>query len=80
MLRYFRILPMLRLFRNALLVLATLVVLGAGALAVLAHVYEDEVKATLVSAINEQLSTPVSVSDMDLTLSLIHISEPTRPY
>ncbi|MFZ1333493.1 MAG: AsmA-like C-terminal region-containing protein [Flavobacteriales bacterium] len=59
---------MLRLFRNALLVLATLVVLGAGALAVLAHVYEDEVKATLVSAINEQLSTPVSVSEMDLTL------------
>ena len=59
---------MLRLFRNALLVLATVVVLGAGALAVLAHVYEDEVKATLVSAINEQLNTPVSVSDMDLTL------------
>lgn len=59
---------MLRTLRNALLVLATLFVLGFGALLVLATVYETEVKVGLVGALNQRLNAPVTVSDMDLTL------------
>ncbi len=64
----FRIFPMLRMVRNAVLVLAALFVLGFGTLVVLAHVYEDEVKAKLIGAVNAELATPVTVSGMDLTL------------
>ncbi|MGV3636759.1 MAG: AsmA-like C-terminal region-containing protein [Flavobacteriales bacterium] len=59
---------MLRMLRNAVLALAALFVLGFGTLVVLAHVYEDEVKAKLIGAVNAELATPVSVSGMDLTL------------
>lgn len=59
---------MLRRLRNAFLVLATLVVVGFGALVAVAHVYEDEVKAELIGALNERLDAPVAVGAMDLTL------------
>ncbi len=59
---------MLRRFRTVLLVLATLFVVGFGALVVLASVYETEVKVKLVGALNAHLNAPVTVSDMDLTL------------
>lgn len=64
----FRIFSMLRKLRNAGLVLAALFVLGFGTLVVLASVYEEEVKAKLIGAVNEQLAAPITVSDMDLTL------------
>ena len=59
---------MLRRLRTAFLVLASFVVVGFGALVVLASVYETEVKVKLVGALNQQLNAPVTVSDMDLTL------------
>lgn len=59
---------MLRRLRTLLLVLSALLVAGFSALVVIAHVYEDEVKASLVSALNEHLAAPVAVSGMDLTL------------
>lgn len=59
---------MLRKARTILLALVALLVLAAGALAVIATVYEDEVKARLVGAVNERLLAPVSVSGIDLTL------------
>jgi len=59
---------MLRRIRIVLLSLLALLVLGFGALVVLARVYETEVKVKLVGALNERLKTPVTVSDMDLTL------------
>lgn len=59
---------MFRRLRKFLLVLAALVVVGFGALVVLASVYETEVKVKLVGALNAQLNAPVTVSDMDLTL------------
>jgi hypothetical protein len=64
----FRIFLMLRKLRNAALVLAALFILGFGALVVLASVYEKEVKAKLIGALNQHLNAPVTVSDMDLTL------------
>ena len=64
----FRIFLMIRIVRNAVLILAALFVLGFGTLVVLAHVYEDEVKAKLIGAVNAELATPVSVSGMSLTL------------
>lgn len=59
---------MLRRLRNLLIALTVFVVLGVGALVGLANVYETEVKMKLVGALNERLLTPVTVSDMDLTL------------
>ncbi|MEO8587977.1 MAG: AsmA-like C-terminal region-containing protein [Flavobacteriales bacterium] len=59
---------MLRRIRIILLSLLALLVLGFGALVVVARVYETEVKVKLVGALNERLKTPVTVSDMDLTL------------
>ena len=59
---------MFRRFRKILFVLAALVVVGFGALVVLASVYETEVKVKLVGALNARLNAPVTVSDMDLTL------------
>lgn len=59
---------MLRRIRIILLGLLTVLVLGFSALVVLARVYETEVKVKLVGALNERLKTPVTVSDMDLTL------------
>lgn len=59
---------MFRRIRTVLIVLASALVLGIGTLVVLANVYEDEVKARLIGAINDRLNTPVSVRSMDLTL------------
>jgi len=59
---------MLRRLRNLFLGLVAVLLLGAGTLVVLSHVYEDEVKAGLVSALNKHLAAPVQVSGMDLTL------------
>jgi len=59
---------MLRRIRNVFLGLAALVVLALSALFVIAKVYGTEVKVKLVGALNERLLTPVTVSDMDLTL------------
>lgn len=59
---------MLRHLRKLLLLLTVLLVVGAAVLAILARVYETEVKVKLVGALNERLLTPVTVSDMDLTL------------
>ena len=59
---------MLRRARNVFLGLAALVVLALSALFVIAKVYGTEVKVKLVGALNERLLTPVTVSDMDLTL------------
>lgn len=64
----FRTFEMLRGLRKAVLVLSTLLLVGFGALVLLAKVYESEVKQKLIGALNEQLNTPVSVSGMDLTL------------
>jgi hypothetical protein len=55
---------MIRRLRNALLVLATLFVVGVGALVVLAKVYETEVKVKLVGALNQQLNAPVTMSGL----------------
>ncbi|MBK7085633.1 MAG: hypothetical protein IPH53_13615 [Flavobacteriales bacterium] len=59
---------MSRLFRRALLGVCLLLGLTAGGLVVLATVYEDEVKARLLGALNEQLTAPVKVGQVDLTL------------
>ncbi len=59
---------MLRRIRKILLVLSALLVVSVAALLILAKVYETEVKVKLVGALNERLLTPVTVSDMDLTL------------
>ncbi|HRH36909.1 MAG TPA: AsmA-like C-terminal region-containing protein, partial [Flavobacteriales bacterium] len=59
---------MLRHLRRILIGLVALVVLAVGALAIIATVYEDEVKQKLVGALNERLLSPVTMSDMDLTL------------
>lgn len=59
---------MLRRLRNLFLGLVALLLVGSSALVVIAHVYEDEVKAELVTALNEHLAAPVNVSGMDLTL------------
>ncbi len=59
---------MLRRIRKVLIVFAAVLVLGVATLAILASVYETEVKVKLVGALNERLLTPVTVSDMDLTL------------
>lgn len=59
---------MFRRLRTALIVVASLFVLTFGTLVVLATVYDAEVKAKLIGALNEQLNAPVSVSEMDLTL------------
>jgi len=64
----FRILQMVRTVRNAAIVLVALFLLGFGALVVLAGVYETEVKAKLIGALNQRLNAPVTVGDMDLTL------------
>lgn len=59
---------MLRRLRNLFLALVAVLIVGFSTLVVIAHVYEDEVKQELVSALNDQLAAPVSVSGMDLTL------------
>ena len=59
---------MLRKFRTPLLILAVLCVVIMSGLVLIGSLYEDEVKARLVGAINEQLNAPVSVKEMDLTL------------
>ena len=59
---------MLRRIRRILLALSALLVVSVAALLFLAKVYETEVKVKLVGALNERLLTPVTVSDMDLTL------------
>src|SRR5436190_16398499 len=59
---------MLRFLRIFSISLLALLLLGFGTLVVLARVYETEVKVKLVGALNERLKTPVTVSDMDLTL------------
>ncbi len=59
---------MLRLVKRILIACLALVVLALVALVILANVYETEVKVKLVGALNQRLTTPVSVSDMDLTL------------
>lgn len=57
-----------RFIRRALLVGCALLVLFVGALAVVATLYEDEVKARLLGLLNAQLATPVQVEHIDLTL------------
>ncbi|MBK9176384.1 MAG: hypothetical protein IPM46_08590 [Flavobacteriales bacterium] len=59
---------MLRRFRRLLLALAALSVALITVLVVIATVYEDEVKAKLIGALNERLLAPVQVGDIDLTL------------
>lgn len=57
-----------RSVRRALLWGSALLVLLAGALAVVATLYEDQVKARLLGLLNAQLATPVQVRHIDLTL------------
>lgn len=59
---------MLRKFRSIAIVLAVLCVVAISGLVVVAKIYEDEVKARLVEAINAQLNAPVTVKSMELTL------------
>lgn len=59
---------MLRRFRRLLLALAALATVLITVLVVIATVYEDEVKAKLIGALNEQLLAPVKVGEIDLTL------------
>ena len=59
---------MLRLLRLAALVLLALAVVTVTTLAILARVYDAEVKAKLIGTLNGYLRTPVTVSEMDLTL------------
>jgi len=59
---------MIRLFRRIALTLAVLLVLGLTALVVIATVYEEDVKAHLVDALNDRLLAPVQVGGIDLTL------------
>ena len=59
---------MLRRARNAFFIVLALLVAGFGALVVLARVYDAEVKAKVVGALNQRLSAPVTVGDMELTL------------
>lgn len=59
---------MLRKLRTLLIAAAVLCVVCLSALVAIGKLYEDEVKATLVAAINEQLNAPVAVGEMDLTL------------
>jgi hypothetical protein len=64
----FRIFAMLRRIRTVLLVSAALFGVLLGTLAVIGVVYEDEVKARLLTALNAHLNGPVDVGSMDLTL------------
>ena len=59
---------MLRKLRTPVLIFAVLCVVIMSGLVLLGNIYEDEVKARLVGAINEQLNAPVTVKEMDLTL------------
>ena len=59
---------MFRRVRTAFLIVLALLVGGFGTLVVLAKVYDAEVKAKVVGALNQRLTAPVSVSDMELTL------------
>ena len=59
---------MLRRIRTVLLVSAALFGVLLGTLAVIGVVYEDEVKARLLTALNAHLNGPVDVGSMDLTL------------
>lgn len=59
---------MVRRFRRLLLALTALSVVLVTALVVIATVYEEEVKARLIGALNERLLAPVQVGDIDLTL------------
>ncbi|MFN3875586.1 MAG: hypothetical protein ACK4L7_06710, partial [Flavobacteriales bacterium] len=54
--------------RSLLLIAAVLLVVGLTALVAIAAVYEEEVKARLVRALNERLLVPVQVADIELTL------------
>ncbi len=64
----FEPLLMLRKLRKLLLAAAVLCVVFISALVLIGNLYEEEVKGRLVGAINEQLNSPVSVKEMDLTL------------
>lgn len=59
---------MIRTIRRVVLSLAVMLVVGFTALVVIATVYEEEVKARLIGALNERLLVPVQVADIDLTL------------
>jgi hypothetical protein len=59
---------MIRLLRRVALSLAVLLVVGLTALVVIATVYEEEVKAKLIGALNERLLAPVQVADIEFTL------------
>ncbi len=59
---------MLRKLRTPLLIIVALCVAAMSGLLLIGGLYEDEVKARLVGAINEQLNAPVTVKEMDLTL------------
>jgi hypothetical protein len=59
---------MIRLLRRVALTLAVGLAVGITALVVMATVYEDEVKAKLIGALNERLLVPVKVADIELTL------------
>jgi len=58
----------MRALRKALIILVLVLATGLTALVGLAYVYEDEVEQGLIGALNKQLITPVSVSEVDLTL------------
>ena len=64
----FRNLAMLRRLRKPLLVIAVLGVVAFSTLVIVARRYEPQVKAALLTKLNEQLNAPVSVSGIDLTL------------
>jgi hypothetical protein len=61
-------LSIVRRLRTVSLAIAAALALGATALVVLATVYEEEVKARLIGALNERLLVPVKVADIELTL------------
>ncbi|MBL0129521.1 MAG: hypothetical protein IPP83_19185 [Flavobacteriales bacterium] len=54
--------------RKIIIILFSVLGAGLATLLVLAKVYDAEVKQKLVGAMNDRLLSPVSVSDMDLTL------------
>lgn len=57
-----------KIFKAALAVLLTLLIVILGSALLIANFYEDEVKQVLVSQLNKRLATPVSVKNIELSL------------
>ncbi|MCB0790760.1 MAG: hypothetical protein H6595_05500 [Flavobacteriales bacterium] len=57
-----------KMLRRTLTILAVVLVLLTSALAIIGTLYEDDVKAALIGAMNRRLTAPVTVGEVDLTL------------